>query len=196
VIPHGIPIPAQFGPPTGRTVLSIGRMNPRKGMETLFAAIPEILGRVPDARFKIVGVPPEHEAIRGLQERFPGAVEALKGVGGEELQGLYRECALYVSPATYESFGLTFVEAMAEGRPAIGCAVSAIPEIVRHGIDGLLVPPRDAGALAGAVATLLEDEAARTEMGVNARRRAEEDFSIGRCAERVERFFEGVVREA
>jgi glycosyltransferase involved in cell wall biosynthesis len=196
VIPHGVPIPPHVTPPEGRTVLSIGRMNARKGMEDLFAAIPAVFEKVPGVRFQIVGVPPGHPAVQALLERFPDAVEALGMVTSGQLSGLYEQCAVYVSPALYESFGLTFAEAMGHGRPVVGCRASAVPEIVRDGVDGRLAPPRDPPAIAAALVELLLNEDARRTMGANARARAVENFAIGKAAMRTESFFQRVAGSA
>jgi len=189
VIPLAVRIPERVEAPSGSVVLSIGRKDPRKGMDTLFATIPTVLRQRPEARFKIVGVPPEYEGARALLERCPAGVEVLGWVEPERLNELYNQCAIYVSPATYESFGLTFVEAMARGRPVVGCATSAIPETVRDGVDGLLVAPRDAEALAGALVTLLSDEGLRGRMGAAGRQRAVENYSIEIEAARIESYY-------
>lgn len=195
VIPHGVEIPETSRPPAGRMVLSIGRMNARKGMTTLIEAIPAVLAQAPDAVFKIAGPAEEEAGVKEFRAAYPALrqVEFLGIVPGERLGQLYEECALYVSPAVYESFGLTFAEAMARARPVVGCAASAVPEIVRDGIDGLLVPPRDAAALGGAIAGLLSNPERGRQMGASGRQRAIEEFSIEISAARIERFFEGVI---
>jgi glycosyltransferase involved in cell wall biosynthesis len=188
VIPHGVPIPDFVEAPAEKSVLAIGRMNARKGMETLLEAIPTVLARVPDATFRLVGVEEKHPSVQKFRAGHPGlsGVECPGMVDGITLAKMYDQCAVYVSPALYESFGLTFAEAMAHGRPVVGCATSAVPEIVRNGIDGVLVPPKDAQALAGAIIALLGDESLRGEMGAEARKRAVEHYSLERAAERVE----------
>lgn len=192
VIPHGVSIPDQAGPPVGKSILAIGRMNPRKGMDTLLEAIPKVLAQAPEAAFRLVGADAEHPLIRKfranhprlLQVEFPGVVRE------QRLHELYDQCAVYVSPAIYESFGLTFAEAMAHGRPVVGCNASAVPEIVRDGVDGILVPPRDPEALARAILALLSDEELRRRMGASARQRAIENYSIEAAAARTESYFQ------
>ncbi len=195
VIPHGIALPPEAPPAPEKVVLSIGGMSPRKGMRYLFGAIPAILDRVPEARFKIVGVDVRLAAVQAFQSQHKEAaqrIQFLGSVSGETLSSLYAECALFVSPSLYESFGLTFLEAMSHGRPVVGCATSAIPEIVDHGVTGLLVKPRSETALAGAITQLLLDDDARASMGAAARRVAMERFSLDLVAERTERFFLGL----
>lgn len=195
LIPHGVPIPAEFCMPTGKMILSIGRMNARKGMETLLEAIPRVAARVPGAEFRIVGPEETHPAVREFRQKNPGLrqVEFLGMIDQQRLGELYEQCAVYVSPATYESFGLTFAEAMARGRPVIGCAASAIPEIVRDGVDGILVPPREAAPLAEAMAALLSDDVELLRMAANARQRAVENYSLETAGARTESYFARVL---
>jgi glycosyltransferase involved in cell wall biosynthesis len=199
VIPHGIPLPPLVPTPPGKIVLSIGGMSSRKGMRYLIDAIPAILHRVPEATFKIVGIDGQDPAVELFRNRHAEAakrVHFLGAVSAERLGELYDECALYVSPSIYESFGLTFLEAMSHGRPVIGCATSAMPEIVDHGVTGILVAPRSETALAGAITHLLLDDDARAAMGAAARRAASGRFSLDLIAERIERFFAGVIENA
>jgi len=195
VIPHGVTIPGQPAPPAGRSILAIGRMNPRKGMETLFKAIPKVLAQWPDASFRVVGPDENHPQVQALRAQLagPGRVEFPGMVSPQGLEQFYDESALYVSPAIYESFGLTFAEAMAHGRPVVGCNASAVPEIVRDGVDGILVPPGDAEALAAAMVTLISDEPLRRRMGASARQRAVENYSIETAAGRSESFFQSML---
>ena len=81
----------------------------------------------------------------------------------------YRSCDLFVAPSRYESFGLIYLEAMRAGKPVIGCTAGGSKEVVRHGKNGLLVPPGDAKALAGAIRRLATDDAGRAGMGLAGR---------------------------
>ncbi len=81
------------------------------------------------------------------------------------LASAYREAAMLVLPSEYEAFGLVLLESMAQGRPVVSTSVGGIPEVVEDGKSGLLVPPRDAPALARAIRTLLEDPALAGRMG-------------------------------
>jgi hypothetical protein len=194
VIPHGVSIPAQVTPPPGKAVLAIGRMNARKGMESLLMAIPDILARVPDATFRIVGTDEDNPRVHKFRAEHPGArqVEFVGRVDQPALHQLYDQCSVYVSPAIYESFGLTFAEAMSHGRPVIGCAASAVPEIVRNGVDGILVPPSDSQALGEAIVTLLSDPELALRMGANGRQRVVENYSVELATSRIEGFFKRV----
>lgn len=88
-----------------------------------------------------------------------------------------------LAPSLWEGFGLVMLEAMAQQTPVIASAVSAIPEVVSDGETGLLVPPRNVDALAGALHTLLADPALRRHMGLMGRDRMETTFSAARMVE-------------
>ncbi len=92
-------------------------------------------------------------------------MQLLGQVSGERLSELYRECSLFVAPSLWESFGLVFLEAMAQGKAVVGTTAGGIPEVVEDGLTGLLVPPGDANALAGAVLSLIGDPDRCAAMG-------------------------------
>jgi glycosyltransferase involved in cell wall biosynthesis len=95
---------------------------------------------------------------------------------------LYAACDLFVLPSHGEAMPLALLEAMAAGRPVVATAVGGIPEAIQEGVEGLLVAPRDRGALASAIARLLGDAPARERMGRAARARVERSFGVERMA--------------
>ena len=97
-----------------------------------------------------------------------------------EMAPIYAALDIFLMPSLWEGFGLVLLEAMAQGVPVVGSAVSAIPEVVADGETGLLVPPRDPVALAEALAALLADPARRAAMGAAGRARLEAEFSPAR----------------
>src|SRR5262249_11188159 len=91
---------------------------------------------------------------------------------------VYSAADLFVIPSIQENFPLTVLEALACGIPVIGFAVGGIPESVRPGITGLLVPPRDVGALRNAIRDLLQASERRAQMAVDCRRIAVEEYAL------------------
>jgi glycosyltransferase involved in cell wall biosynthesis len=94
----------------------------------------------------------------------------------EDVQRLLAAADIFVLPSRYEGFGLAVVEAMAAGVPVVASRVGGVPEIIRDGIDGILVPGGDAEALAGAIATLAADASVRQRLGRAGHARSQ-DFS-------------------
>ena len=178
------------------TVLFVGRLEGRKGILELFAAIPEVLQQAPQARFQIVGADNSHEDGFRAERRmdYPGffkkkyrscadRVDFLGFVDEERLNDLYKGCDVFVAPSRYESFGLIFLEAMNYARPVIGCRAGGPEDIIVDGETGLLVPPQDPSALADAIATLVSSPEQRREMGRAGRRRLLDRYSHTAMAE-------------
>ncbi len=175
--------PAPWLEPGDRPVLFIGRLSAPKGLYDLYDAIPLVLAKHPHARFVMVGVA-ENDALepvvrdeaekRGIAARlvFRGSLE------GREKAAASVTSEMIVVPSWTEAFPLVIPEAMAAGLPVIATAVGAIPDFVKDGEDGLLVPPRDPRALAAAITRLLDDEPLRRRMSERVRERAPREFAI------------------
>jgi len=187
-IPRDEPTP--WLAPGDRPVLFIGRLSKPKGLWNLYDAIPHVLARHPNARFVLVGVAETEELEpvvraeaekRGLMPRlvFRGNLE------GREKAAAYATSLVIVVPSWTEAFPLVIPEAMAAGLPVIASAVGAIPDFVKDGEDGLLVPPRDATRLAAAIIRLLDEEPLRARMSARVRERAPKEFAIEVGCEKV-----------
>jgi len=165
----------------GRTVLYLGRMYPEKGVLELIAAASEVRRAVPDVRFVLAGSATDKFMTEmtalvanlglGGNVEFPGWV-----TGGSK-DRLLAECDIFVLPSYAEGLPLGLLEAMVAGRAVVTTPVGGIPDVVKDGVSGILVPPRDAQALASALISLLQDASRRTSLGVEARKRVVEFYS-------------------
>ncbi len=145
----------------GRTVIALGRLHPVKAFDRLVAAFAEVAPRHPDWDLFIWGEGPERPRLERLahEKGVAGRVH-LPGVTatpGEKLQA----ADLFVLSSDTEGFPMALAEAMALGKPVIATSVGAVPEIVRDGVDGILVPPGDVDALAEAMGRLMSDDGLR-----------------------------------
>ena len=102
---------------------------------------------------------------------------------------------IFVLPSYSEGMSLALLEAMAAGLPVIATAVGGTPEVVTDGENGLLIPPRDAEALAGALERLLADPALAQHLGANARAHVREHFSLDRLGREINRIYGELVKQ-
>lgn len=174
VVPEGIDpgawreLPAPDEPAGGPTVLSVARQYPRKNTATLLRAFARVREERPDARLRVVGGGPELGRLRRLARRLglEGPVRLEGEVAGlVDVQRAYAGADLFCLPSLQEGFGIVFLEAMAAGVPVVAGDAAAVPEVVDDAVTGLLVDPRDPGAVAGALLRLLEDDDLRRSMG-------------------------------
>jgi glycosyltransferase involved in cell wall biosynthesis len=157
---------------------------PRKRHGDVLEAVALLAGRVPDLQWVAIGDGPEVPALReragalGLAERVEWAGQLDPAAAVAELA----RCHLMAMPSIDEAFGVSYVEALASGVPALGCAGEGGPEeIAAAGPGMVLVPPRDPPALADAIAGVLVDAAALGDLSLAARRTAEAHFGLDAC---------------
>ena len=168
-----------------KRVTFIGRLEERKGVVELAAAIPAVLGRFPDACFRFVGRdmdasdggPSMRRHLERRLGRHGAAVEFTGAVAAREIPRYLAETDIVAAPSHWESFGLVCCEALAAARGVIGSASGGMGEILDGGRCGLLVPPRHPDELAAAIISLLGDPAHRTALGEAGRRRILEYYS-------------------
>lgn len=173
-----------LGLPEGAIVaLFVGRIERRKGIDTLVEAFAAVSRQVPELHLAIAGrdtdTSPDGGSLRGWLEGLLETHACARRVhwlgprDHRDLPELYAGCDFFVAPSRLEPFGLVYLEAMAAGKPVVGCAAGGVPEIVQDGMQGVLVPPEDPLALAGALRALAADPERRRSMGERARERAE-----------------------
>jgi glycosyltransferase involved in cell wall biosynthesis len=133
----------------------------------------------------VVGKGPEWDALVRLHAELGlGDTVALRGdVTWDELAEEYVNADCFCLPSVQEGFGIVFLEAMAAGLPVVACRAAAVPEVVREGETGVLVPPRAPPALADALADLLRSPERARALGGAARVRVA-DYAVERVAER------------
>lgn len=174
-------------------LLFLGAMVEKKGVFDLLQAAALLRERHPRLRLVLGGTGAALEQVKqrarelnmGTQVEFPGWVDATKR------DALLLEANVFVLPSYYEGLPMSILEAMAAGTPVVASDVGSIPEVIEHGVDGLLAGPGDVSALAGALDRLMTDAALCESLGMAAQRK------IGRCyaSERVLERVEDIYRE-
>jgi glycosyltransferase involved in cell wall biosynthesis len=165
--------------------------------------MPLILQSFPTATLEIAGEPlldQDDVFERDLRSRIAAMrLEASVRLLGfrRDIPGLIARATLVIHPSTCEeSFGLVPLEAMAAGRAVVASRVGGIPEVVRDGECGLLVPPGEHEPLASAIISLLADPTRRAAFGASGRRAATETFSIDRMIARLNEVFARAIGDA
>jgi glycosyltransferase involved in cell wall biosynthesis len=193
--------------PDGRTsnlVVSVGRLVPMKGLGTLIEALALLRAHGVEFRCLIAGEGPERAALQasvfalGLQDQveLPGALPQ------ERVRAALDEAVVFALPCEIAADGsrdgipVALMEAMAVGCPVVSCPVSGVPELIRDGEHGLLVPPHDPQALAIALRRLLGDAALRRHLAAAARLRIEQEFDACKEARKLQRLMAKATADA
>ena len=155
-------VPRPPAPARSPVIVALGRLHPNKGFDDLIRAAVLLEPRRPGLQVVIGG--DDDPAAPGERQRLAARVAATALAGRVELVGfverpadLLARAAVYVQPSRFEPQGLAILEAMAVGIPVVASAVGGIPEVVRDGVNGLLVRAGDPVALAAAIERLLGD---------------------------------------
>jgi phosphatidylinositol alpha-1,6-mannosyltransferase len=186
-VPYGAdprpPAPA----PTGSTLLSVGRVVPRKGIDTVIAALRTL---PPHVGYRVVGSGPDAPRLRDLAER-EGVADRVRFLGRLDDAALaveYQRSTVFVQPARrtpdgqLEGYGLVYFEAAAWGRPVIAGRSGGEVDAVIDGTTGLLVDGASVEAVGAAIRALLDDPERLRAMGEAGRRRVETTHNWTRAA--------------
>jgi glycosyltransferase involved in cell wall biosynthesis len=173
VIPSGLPVePHADG--RRRFALFAGRLSSEKGVRTLI----EASRRAHDVPLVVAGDGPLADEVRAAAN---GTISYVGRLDRSSLAATLRDAAFTVVPSeAVENFPFSALESLAAGRPVIAARVGGLPEIVRDGQTGVLVPPRDPAALASAMQRLWREPEHTAELGAGGRQIASERFSLER----------------
>lgn len=177
-------------------ILYVGRLEERKGVQSLIAAAPQILDRCPGATLQLVGgdtafstTEPSMLALleRSIPDQYRSRIRFDKAMPREQLVGLYQRAKVCVFPSLFENFPNVCLEAMTLRKCVVGSSNSGMAEMIEHGVSGLIFPSGDSTKLADAVCDLYNrtpDQ--RSQMGNAARERAISQYDPPRIAESFE----------
>jgi teichuronic acid biosynthesis glycosyltransferase TuaC len=198
VVHLGTDVPAPRRGPDGPPVLAtVGHLVARKRHADVVRALALLAPRHPELRYVIAGDGPERARLAGLAASLGVADRVtLRGeLGHAAAMRVAQEASVFVLPSVDEAFGVAYVEAMAAGVPALGCAGEPGPEeLVAAGGGIRLVAPRDPHGLATALDELLSRPAERAALGALARATVEREFTWSLCGERTVRAYEDALR--
>lgn len=179
-------------------LLSVGRLVEKKGFRYAIEAVAELQTDFPDIEYHIIGSGElkadlqELVAKRGLEEH----IQFFSNISDDQLIEEYDQAAVFVLPCVVAEDGdrdampVVLKEAMAMKTVCVSTTVSAVPELITDGHDGILVEPENSEALANAIRQLLSQPARRNEIGINARKTVKEKFNIQDCVGTLVKSFE------
>ncbi|MBW4560874.1 MAG: glycosyltransferase family 4 protein [Mojavia pulchra JT2-VF2] len=152
---------------TRPTVLCVGVQYPRKNVATLIRAAAILRQQIPDVEVRIASKGPEWNNLRRLAQKLKlnQTVTFLGYVPYEELVREYVRCHVFCLPSLQEGFGIVFAEAMATSKPIVASRSSSTPELIQHGVQGLLANPLDPEDLAHQLAEVLSSRAKALVLG-------------------------------
>ncbi len=159
-------LPEEYGMEPGSQIVGVvARLEPEKGHPTLLEAWPAVLRAVPDAYLLIVGEGSRRDALESQARELRIAHRVVFTGRRDDVPAVTAALDVAVLPSYREAQGMVILEAMALSRPVVASAVGGIPEMIEDGVTGLLVPPHDAEALAGAIVRLLKNHPLADTLG-------------------------------
>ena len=171
-----------MGMSAGRIVATASADVPLKGLIFLIRAYAELLKTRPDLKLRVIGRLREGNTSDELRNLgIMDKVEFVGGITDDDITHIYNEATIAISPSVYEGFGFPCGEAMSCGTPVIATTGGSLPEVVSDA--GLIVPHSNSQALAGAIATMLDDKDMRDRLGAAARQRILDNFKWERAAQ-------------
>lgn len=203
IIPHGIPLPILSSPQTLNKdqveVLFVGRFEYRKGIDLLLAAIPQVLEKYEKVVFKLIGTDNENSYEKAFRNLHPVDITTkvifYGSTNQEDTNKAYAGCNIFVAPSRYESFGLIYIEAMGYGKSIIGLKAGGAMDIIKDKYNGLLAEPENVSSLAHQLSALIEDADLRKELGANARKTVEDQFSDEQLASNSLTYYQEVINK-
>jgi glycosyltransferase involved in cell wall biosynthesis len=175
-----------------RIVAFIGRLSHEKGPDLFIRAASEVLKKVSDVIFILAGDGPmKGELQKTVRESGISGFVLIPGYRSD-VQKIMAGSDLIVMPSRTEATPLALLESMNLGKPIVASGVGDIPDIITHGIEGIIVPKEDIGALSNAISRVLSDDGLSKRIGAAAKKKVVQNFNI---SDRVGRLF-GIYQEA
>jgi colanic acid/amylovoran biosynthesis glycosyltransferase len=172
-------------------ILCVGRLTPAKGQHLLIDAVAQLTQQGRRVRLRLVGDGPDSASLRqcaaGLAH--PDSVVFEGAVNQDRIRGIYATADVFCLPSFAEGLPVVLMEAMAMQIPCVSTNITGIPELIRDGIDGLLVPASDLDALVEALARLMDSSELRKQLGTSARIRVLEHYDLARNVETLAAIF-------
>ena len=169
---------------SARHLLFAGTWIPRKGTHLLAEAFSRLCASGVDLQLDVLGAGAAADSVRAaFPPQWQSRIRVTEARGDRAIAAAMAAADIFVLPSLFEGTPLTLIEAMWSGLPVVTSDTAGMRDVVRDGVDGLLVPPRDATALAGAISRLVHAAPLRRQLGTNAHATASRSYTWRRTAE-------------
>ena len=174
-----------------KIILSVSRLTKAKGIDLNLKAISKLKRKYPHIIYLIVGEGKEKENLEELVNKLnlKSIVKFIRELPHHKVMEYMAACDIFSLPSWMEGFGVVYIEAMAHGKPVIGCQGEGIEDFVKDGKTGLLVKPRDVDSLANVMDCLLCNADEAQAMGERARKVVLEDYTWEKNAEKISKIY-------
>ena len=199
VVSHGVPheffLLRQYAIEV-RRLLFVGQWQEMKGIRNLVEAFSVLARNAPELKLWCVGtLLDEERVLASFPKEVRSRIVVRQQVERNELIAIYQDADVFVFPSLFEGFSVALLEAMASALPIVATPAGAASDILKHGINALIISKGDAVALADSVRQLLGNRAQREQLGCEARATAA-DYELGRVHKGLVAVFENTVVEA
>jgi phosphatidylinositol alpha-1,6-mannosyltransferase len=198
-LPVAPALPWERNTSAGPVMLTVGRLDERKGHLQVIEALARLRPRFPGLRYRIAGSGSTQQTLARRAEELgvAAAVDILGFVPDRDLPGVYEGADVFVMPSltseqSTEGFGIVFLEANYLGLPVVACRSGGVTDAVVDGETGLLVPPNDTAELDKALTLMLDDRELRFRLGRQGRERVLRDFDWRNLAKRLVEVLDGM----
>ena len=187
---HFAPTPPR-AQPEPLEILCVGRMVPAKGQRILLEAVTRLVEEGRSVRLRFIGDGPDRAALEQLAatRSIAGHISFEGSVNQEKIRAFYARADVFALPSFAEGIPVVLMEAMAMEIPCVSTHIHGIPELIRHGVDGLLVAPSDVDGLCQAFRTLMDEPHLRQSLGRAGRARVQAEYDLPRSVDRLAAIF-------
>jgi glycosyltransferase involved in cell wall biosynthesis len=177
-------------------ILCVGRLTPAKGQHLLIDAVDRLTRQGRSVKLRLVGDGSDAASLRACARRIAASDAVLfeGAVIQDRIRTFYATADVFCLPSFAEGLPVVLMEAMAMQIPCVSTNITGIPELIRDGIDGLLVPASDLDALVEALARLMDDAGLRSRLGQSGRARVLEHFDLVSNVESLATIFNDRIR--
>ena len=168
-------------------MVSVSNLIITKGLDYNLKAVAALQTKFPNLQYHIVGSGSEQKNLINLAEELgiSDQVSFLGAISHEDVFKKMANCQILSLPSWSEGFGLVYIEAMSQGKPVIGCNGEGIEDVIQHGVNGMLVSPKDVDSLVEAIDFLISRPDEANQMGQRARETVMQDYTWGKIVQKL-----------